>query len=141
MFIPESIRAKLTEDEIAAMELEVERQAAESRKAGNITCKVAAKGGVSIYGHQRSPTTLYANQWKAVLEGATLENNRILAFIDSEPTQDYFFSKMDERALANIRGNMEKNPEIYEEIRNEVETADGTLSTVLVGVTVSLSKK
>jgi len=33
-------------------------------KAATITCKVSAKGAVSVYGLQRMPVTLYAEQWE-----------------------------------------------------------------------------
>ena len=36
-------------------------------RAGNVFCKVSAKGGVSLYGYQRMPITLYAEQWERLL--------------------------------------------------------------------------
>lgn len=33
-----------------------------------ITMKVAAKGGLSVYGLQRMPITLYASQWESIIE-------------------------------------------------------------------------
>jgi hypothetical protein len=33
-------------------------------RAGNVYCKVSAKGGISLYGLQRMPVTLYAEQWE-----------------------------------------------------------------------------
>ena len=48
---------------------------------GNITMKVAPKGGISVYGLQRWPTTLYAAQWEALLAKA----DEIRAFITSHP--------------------------------------------------------
>ena len=36
-------------------------------RAGNVYCKVSAKGGVSLYGYQRMPITLYAEQWERLL--------------------------------------------------------------------------
>lgn len=34
----------------------------------NLTAKVSAKGAVSVYGLQRFPVTLYAEQWEALIE-------------------------------------------------------------------------
>lgn len=35
-----------------------------------LTIKVSEKGGVSVYGIQRFPVTLFANQWESLLEAA-----------------------------------------------------------------------
>ena len=45
---------------------EAEAKAAQSAKVGptGIGLKVAEKGGVSLYGLQRMPITLYAQQWE-----------------------------------------------------------------------------
>lgn len=43
----------------------------------NLSLKVTEKGGVSVYGLQRFPVTLYADQWLAVLDKA----NEIKKFI------------------------------------------------------------
>ena len=62
-------------------ELEVLREQMEALKAENesltrqraepnVTFKVGAKGGVSIYGLGRLPTTLYGDQWKLILDHA-----------------------------------------------------------------------
>jgi hypothetical protein len=34
---------------------------------GALYCKVSAKGGVSLYGLQRMPVTLYVEQWERLL--------------------------------------------------------------------------
>lgn len=39
-----------------------------AQKTLNIMMKVAAKGGLSIYGLQRMPITLYASQWEHIVE-------------------------------------------------------------------------
>jgi hypothetical protein len=31
---------------------------------GSLRCKIGPRGGVSVYGLQRYPVTLYANQWQ-----------------------------------------------------------------------------
>ena len=64
----EDILAKL-----AAGELEVEKASKllaelEPPKRGALYCKVSAKGGVSVYGLQRMPVTLYVEQWERLLD-------------------------------------------------------------------------
>ena len=39
----------------------------ETKKAKTLTYKVSEKGAVSVYGLQRFPVTLYAEQWDALL--------------------------------------------------------------------------
>jgi hypothetical protein len=47
-----------------------------------LTLKVAPKGGVSVYGLQRYPVTLYAEQWDRLLDPETVEAVR--AFVDGQ---------------------------------------------------------
>ena len=62
----EEILAKL-----AAGELKVEEAskllAGLDQRRGPLSCKVSEKGGVSIYGLQRMPVTLYMEQWERLL--------------------------------------------------------------------------
>ena len=39
----------------------------EPAKRGTLYCKVSPKGGVSLYGLQRMPVTLYVEQWERLL--------------------------------------------------------------------------
>jgi hypothetical protein len=39
-----------------------------SKKPGTLTCKVSAKGAVSVYGLGRFPVTLYKEQWLRLLD-------------------------------------------------------------------------
>lgn len=39
----------------------------ESPKRGSLYCKVSPKGGMSLYGLQRMPVTLYVEQWERLL--------------------------------------------------------------------------
>jgi hypothetical protein len=39
----------------------------ETPRRGSLYCKVSAKGGVSLYGLQRMPVTLYVEQWERLL--------------------------------------------------------------------------
>lgn len=41
---------------------------AESKSRRSLYCKVSAKGAVSVYGLQRMPVTLYAEQWERLLD-------------------------------------------------------------------------
>ena len=37
-------------------------------KPASLYCKVGQKGGISVYGLQRMPVTLYASQWERLLD-------------------------------------------------------------------------
>lgn len=50
-----------------------------SAPTSQLTIKVSEKGAVSVYGLQRWPVTLYADQWRAVLAHSA----DILSFIDA----------------------------------------------------------
>ncbi len=52
-----------------------------SESQGVLICKISPKGAVSVYGLQRMPVTLYADQWYRLMEFATkirdfIEQNR-----------------------------------------------------------------
>lgn len=40
----------------------------EQPKKGSLYCKVSEKGGISVYGLQRMPVTLYVEQWERLLD-------------------------------------------------------------------------
>ena len=48
---------------------------------GALSCKQSAKGAVSVYGLQRMPVTLYAEQWERLLGFA----EQIQGFIQNHP--------------------------------------------------------
>jgi hypothetical protein len=48
-------------------------------RLGKITIKMSSKGGVSVYGLQRFPVTLYGEQWDRLLA----ESANIKAFMDA----------------------------------------------------------
>ena len=52
-------------DEAKASEL---LDALERQKRGTLYCKVSQKGGLSLYGLQRMPVTLYVEQWERLLD-------------------------------------------------------------------------
>ena len=45
----------------------------------NLTYKVGAKGGVSVYGLGRFPVTLYVDQWRALID----ELPHLMEFIEA----------------------------------------------------------
>ena len=63
----EEILAKLAEGEIKVEEATRLLEAAEKERRGSLYCKVSEKGGISVYGLQRMPVTLYVEQWEKVL--------------------------------------------------------------------------
>jgi hypothetical protein len=50
--------------------LKAELAAAQKHGGGAIRFKVSEKGGVSVYGLQRMPVTLYGSQWERLLDKA-----------------------------------------------------------------------
>jgi hypothetical protein len=59
--------------EVAAGRLDVNEadrllSALEGPPRGSLYCKVSPKGAMSLYGLQRMPVTLYAEQWERLLE-------------------------------------------------------------------------
>ena len=68
---------KLSVDEAAKLLAE------DTPKRGALYCKVSAKGGVSLYGLQRMPVTLYVEQWERLL-GFADELQAFLKEHDSE---------------------------------------------------------
>jgi hypothetical protein len=72
----EEILSKLKAGELSVEEasklLEQDRP-----KRGQLYCKVSEKGGLSVYGLQRMPVTLYVEQWQRLLDFA----DEIKAFI------------------------------------------------------------
>jgi len=64
--------------------LKVENAALKASSAGPITLKVGPKGGISAYGLQRNPVTLYYSQWIRLL---TYMADHFEAFVASKPTR------------------------------------------------------
>jgi len=70
--------AEPTYGELKERVAELERKAG---RAGDLEIKVGEKGGVSVYGLDRFPVTLYYEQWVRLLDAsedlrAFLENNK-----------------------------------------------------------------
>ena len=79
--IPVEIWNTLSAEQKSAIAAAMAEQA--KAKAGKLTVKVSNKGAVSIYGLNRFPVTLYAEQWARVFaEKATvekfIEDNKVL---------------------------------------------------------------
>lgn len=76
------ILAKLAAGEISLEE--ADRLIAElESEVPPLTCKVSPKGAVSVYGLQRMPVTLYADQWFRLLEFG----EEIRAFIEQHRSE------------------------------------------------------
>ena len=63
----EEILAKVAAGEIPVEEASKLLEKAEQSKKGSLYCKVSEKGGISVYGLQRMPVTLYVEQWERLL--------------------------------------------------------------------------
>jgi hypothetical protein len=72
---------------VAAQELSVDEAAKllaeEAPRRGALYCKVSPKGGMSLYGLQRMPVTLYVEQWERLLAFA----NEIRAFLKEHDSE------------------------------------------------------
>ncbi len=62
------IIAKIKAGEIGEEEAEKLLDELERQKRGTLYCKVSQKGGLSLYGLQRMPVTLYVEQWERLLD-------------------------------------------------------------------------
>ena len=66
----EEILAKVAAGEIPVEEAAKLLEKADQAKKGSLYCKVSEKGGLSVYGLQRMPVTLYIEQWQRLLDFA-----------------------------------------------------------------------
>ncbi|HVC92427.1 MAG TPA: hypothetical protein VND64_01995 [Pirellulales bacterium] len=64
----EEILAKLAAGELKVEEASKLLAETETKDRRNLYCKVSEKGGLSVYGLQRMPVTLYAGQWERLLD-------------------------------------------------------------------------
>jgi hypothetical protein len=79
----EEILAKVSTGEIPVEEASKLLEKAEQAKKGTLYCKVSEKGGISVYGLQRMPVTLYVEQWQRLLDYAE-EIRKFMKEHDSE---------------------------------------------------------
>ena len=64
----DEILAKLAAGEIQTEEASKLLDEVERQRRGSLYCKVSQKGGLSLYGLQRMPVTLYVEQWERLLD-------------------------------------------------------------------------
>jgi len=69
-------------EELKAKVAELEKQV-QGRKRGTIDFKVSEKGGMSVYGLDRFPVTLYYEQWIRLLDHA----EQIREFLEENKSQ------------------------------------------------------
>ena len=64
----EEILAKLADGQMSTQEASKLLDELDQQRRGSLYCKVSQKGGVSLYGLQRMPVTLYVEQWERLLD-------------------------------------------------------------------------
>jgi hypothetical protein len=79
----DEILAKLAAGEIKVEEASRLLEEVEKERRALLYCKVSEKGGISVYGLQRMPVTLYVEQWEKVL-GFADEIRRFMKEHDAE---------------------------------------------------------
>jgi hypothetical protein len=79
----EEILSKLAAGELSVQEAQKLLDQFDNKKRGELSCKVSQKGAVSVYGLQRMPVTLYAQQWERLLEFS----DQIRTFIEENNSQ------------------------------------------------------
>ena len=79
----EEILAKLASGELEVAEATKLLEEADQKKRSSLYCKVSQKGGISVYGLQRMPVTLYVEQWERLLDFA----DEIRQFIKAHDTE------------------------------------------------------
>jgi hypothetical protein len=77
----------MQELEILKAQNEILKAKLTQKKPGVLTCKVSAKGAVSVYGLGRFPVTLYSEQWQRLLDKGEEIRAFISANIDSLATK------------------------------------------------------
>ena len=71
-----------TREELMSRIVEMERQST-LKKSGKLEFRVAAMGGVSVYGLGRFPVSLYYEQWVRLLDGA----DALRSFLEENKSQ------------------------------------------------------
>jgi hypothetical protein len=79
----EEVLAKVAAREISVEEATKLLSELEQQPRGTLYCKVSPKGGLSLYGLQRMPVTLYIEQWERLLNFSD-EIRRFMADHDAE---------------------------------------------------------
>lgn len=79
----EEVLAKVAAGQLSVDEAAKLLSESEPQPRGTLYCKVSPKGGLSLYGLQRMPVTLYVEQWERLLN-FTDEIRAFLKLHDSE---------------------------------------------------------
>ena len=79
----DEILAQVAAGEIETAEASKLLDELDRQKRGSLYCKVSQKGGLSLYGLQRMPVTLYVEQWERLLDFA----DEIQAFIKAHNSE------------------------------------------------------
>jgi hypothetical protein len=79
----EEVLAKLAAGELRVDQASKLLEESEREGRGKLSCRVSEKGGMSVYGLQRMPVTLYVEQWEKLL-GFADEIRQFLKDHDSE---------------------------------------------------------
>jgi hypothetical protein len=79
----EEILSQLAAGKLSVAEAQKLLDQCEDKKRGELYCKVSQKGAVSVYGLQRMPVTLYAQQWERLLD----YSDQIRKFIEENNSQ------------------------------------------------------
>ena len=79
----EEILSKLQAGELSVEQASAQLATLDTPKRGQLYCKVSEKGGVSVYGLQRMPVTLYMEQWDRLLN----YGDEIKSFITANSTK------------------------------------------------------
>lgn len=64
----DEVLQKLAAGEIDITQAKTFLDGLEQERRGSLYCKVSPKGALSVYGLQRMPVTLYAEQWNRLLD-------------------------------------------------------------------------
>ncbi len=83
MMKKEEVLAKVAAGELSVEEATKLLAESEEPRRGSLYCKISPKGGLSVYGLQRMPVTLYVEQWDRLLN-FTDEIRRFMAEHDAE---------------------------------------------------------
>jgi hypothetical protein len=75
------ILAQVAQGKITPEAAVAQLKTAPKSNGGSLSCKVSEKGAVSVYGLQRMPVTLYAEQWERLLAFA----EEVKSFIVGHP--------------------------------------------------------
>lgn len=129
--VPESPEVTALREQLAKMKAEQEALVAKLKEQQSSTLskvyfKVGEKGGVSVYGLQRFPITLFAEQWDTLLSDAVLTS--LKAFI--EKNRPNLLTKAQKQAMeADAKAKVEADNKAAVQTMYETVMVDGKLVT------------